>query len=64
MPLIGEILGTCKTVTINKPDDYARYLSIYYTAKNVVGLKLATDQGAILSLGTVTGSTLKTFTFD
>jgi hypothetical protein len=64
--MVGVIMGSCKTVSLTKPDDYARYLSIYYTSKKVTGLKLATDLGDTLIIGQVasSGLNLKTFTFD
>jgi hypothetical protein len=41
MPLVGEIMGTCSTITL-KDGDFGKYLSIHYTTKNVTGLKVQT----------------------
>jgi len=41
MPLVGEILGTCSTISL-KDGDYGNYLSIHYTSKSVTGLKIET----------------------
>jgi Jacalin-like lectin domain len=64
MPMFGEVFGTLKTIKLDKANDFVRYLSIYYTDKSIVGLKVATDLGESYTLGTVTGPSPKTFTFD
>ena len=52
MPIIGQIMGTCTTITI-KDTDYAHFLSIYYSNGQgpITGLKVLTLQGDILTLG-------------
>ena len=58
----GEIIGTCKTVYL--ADGFAKYLSIYYTAAFVTGLKIQTESNTSLELGNVSGNQSWQFAFE
>jgi len=62
MPLIGEINGECKNITLKEGDTMSA-LSIY-TAKSVSGLKFETSAGQTLSLGDVTAKQHQTYRFE
>lgn len=64
MPLVGEIMGTCSTITL-KDGDYAKYLAVHYTTKNVTGLKITTAANDSFALGNTAAKTSsRTFTFE
>jgi hypothetical protein len=65
MPLIGEIMGECSTVTIAE-DDYAKYVSIYWAkkSKTVTGLKIRSANKKIKTLGDISSGQYKRFTFE
>lgn len=44
LPLVGAIMGDCETIVLPTAD-YAKYMTVYYTSKAVVGLGFANEQG-------------------
>ena len=64
MPLVGEIMGTCSSITL-KDGDYAKYLSVHYTTKNVTGFQITTSNQDSFTLGNTSSKTsFRTFTFE
>jgi len=65
MPLIGEIMGECSTVSIAE-GDIAKYVSIYWTkkSKTISGLKIRSEKKKINTLGDISSGQYKRFTFE
>ena len=60
-------MGTCSSITL-KDSDYAHYITVYYSSGPgpIIGLKITTNLGQILTLGLTTDkkSLQYTFTFE
>ena len=55
MPLVGEILGQCDSITL-ADKERVKYFTIFYTTKTVTGLMVETDLGSKQTLGKTTNA--------
>lgn len=53
MPLEGEIIGQCNSITLADKEK-VKYFTIFYTTKTVTGLMVETDLGSKHTLGKTT----------